>query len=134
MTPFHAVFKNRKVWFNSEKRPDGLPADRVPDQKDQRQHEVHQARLEQSPIDIAEDLQQEMKELGCLSIRAFARQTGRNWSLVSKYLKILTLPDDILEFIRDNDTPEVRRKCSMKNLVRLASQRDGAAFQAFGLK
>ena len=110
-----------------------LPADRIPDQKEQRKHEVHLARVEQSPIDIAEELQREMKEFGCLSIRAFARQTGRNWSLVSKYLKILTLPDEVLDFIRENDTPEVRRKCSMKYLSKLAALLPEEAVAEFGL-
>jgi hypothetical protein len=48
-----------------------------------------------------------MERRGLKTVRAVARVTGEDWSRIAKVLKILELPEPVLEYLRTHDSPEV---------------------------
>jgi len=60
-----------------------------------------------------------MAAMGCRSIRDFARRAGQDHSVVARHLRVLTLPDEVISFLEENQTPEVLRKFHVKRLVAL---------------
>ncbi len=112
-TSYHTIIQNRFHNFSIGNGPKFLEGGRTPNKKDQKKLNSFQNRLERSPIKKAYKYQRQMKELGCKSIREFARKTGLDWSNVSPHLKLLNLPSPILEYLKQNQTPKVLGKCNL---------------------
>ena len=58
-----------------------------------------------------------MEAMGCSSIREFARRTGRDHSVVARHLRVLKLPDKVLTYLAENQTPEILRECHTKRQI-----------------
>ena len=117
---FFQLFNNGQHRYVVGSRPEQLCGGRIPAQRDVRQHEVFQERLERSPVLVAQEYKRQMEAMGCSSIRDFARRTGRDHSVVARHLRILKLPDEVLAFLEENQTPEILRAYHVKRLARLA--------------
>jgi len=61
-----------------------------------------------------------MEQNGCSGIRDFARRTGLDHSVVARRLRILKLPDEVLAFLGENQTPEILRAYRVKRLATLS--------------
>jgi len=122
-TPFtkeyYTLSNSANIQFLAGTRPKHLGGGKMADQKQTRKYEAYQKRLEQSPLVLAMNYQNEMKTLGCKSIRQYARITGNDFSIVAKYLRILSLPKNIIKFLSSNQTPNVLRICSLRYLDKL---------------
>ena len=110
----------RQRQYGPGSRPHHLGGGRIPAQRNVRQHEVFQERLERSPVLVVRHFKRQMAARGCRSIREFARRTGRDHSVVARYLRVLNLPDEIIGFPEENQTPEVLRHFTVKRLDALA--------------
>jgi hypothetical protein len=133
VTPFFQVFADGQYRFPLGSRPEHLGGGRIPAQRDLRQHEVFQERLERSPVLVAQDYKRQMEAMGCRSIREFARRTGRDHSIVARHLRILGLPDEVIAFLQENQTPEILREYRVKRLAglsRLSKEQCSAQFFA----
>ena len=72
-----------------------------------------------------------MEVMGCRSIRDFARRTGEDWSLVARHLRLLQLPDGIVFFLEQNQTPAVLRHFTVKRLDELTRIPEDQATASF---
>ena len=97
-------------------RPEHLGGGRIPAQKDIRQHEVFRERLERSPVLVAQHYKRQMEAMGCSSIRDFARRTGQDHSVIARHLRLLQLPDEVIGFLTENQTPDILRHFTVKHL------------------
>ena len=131
VTPFFQVFNDGQYQFPLGSRPEHLGGGRIPAQRDVRQHEVFQERLERSPVLVAQQYKRQMDAVGCKSIREFARQTGRDHSVIARHLKILTLPEEVIAFLEENQTPEVLRHFTVKRLDALTRMPEAEALCLF---
>ncbi len=88
-------------------------------------HRVHQLRLENFPIDKSEYYSRLKEAHGINSIREFSRIIGEDWSKVAKYLKILSLPSAIKDFLKNNrnDQAIVRFFC-LDRLIEIVQLRE----------
>jgi len=94
-------------------------------------HETFVARRERSPLQKAWEYQRRMQEMSTISIREFARRTGEDWSVVSRHLRTLRLPEEITNFLDQNQTPEVLRHFTVKRLYALTRLSDTEATASF---
>ena len=131
MSPFFQVFDDGQHRFVLGSRPQHLGGGRIPAQRDVRQHEVFQERLERSPLLAAQHYKRQMEAMGCRSIRDFARRTGRDHSVVARHLRLLRLPDEIISHLEQNQTPEVLRQFTLKQLDSLTRLPAEEAFSSF---
>ena len=65
-----------------------------------------------------------MERQGLKTVRAVARVTGEDWSRIAKVLKILELPDPVLEYLRTHDTPAVVGYFTESRLRELVASKD----------
>jgi hypothetical protein len=78
--------------------------------------EVFRERQKRSPLGIARELHERFDQSGAKSVRQFCRDEGENWSVVSRHLRLLRLPNDITNFLDSSQTPEVLRHFTVKRL------------------
>jgi hypothetical protein len=65
-----------------------------------------------------------MERQGLKSTRAVARVTGEDHSRIARVLKILELPEPVLEYLRAHDTPEVVGYFTESRLRELVALKD----------
>ena len=104
---------------------------KAPTARDLRNLEVFRERQERSPLIIAREFQERFEQSNAKSIRQFCRDEGEDWSVVSRHLRLLRLPDDIIDFLDNNQTPEVLRHFTAKRLDALTRLPDAAATSDF---
>jgi hypothetical protein len=76
------------------------------------------------PVARAEFYKRLMERKGLKTVRAVARVTGEDWSRIAKVLKILELPEPILECLRAHDSPAIVRYFTEKRMRELVALRD----------
>ncbi len=113
------------------KRPENLHGGKAPTERDLRSLEVFRERQERSPLVIARDFQERFEQSGARSVRQFCRDEGEDWSVVSRHLRLLRLPNDIIDFLDNNQTPEVLRHFTVKQLDALTRLHDSEATSSF---
>ena len=81
-------------------------------------------RMRQEPAwERAERYHQMMQAQGCRSVRALARTTGGDHSRMARALKVLELPERVLEALRAHtDNPRVRAYFSERRLRQMVRQ------------
>ena len=102
-------------------KPKDLP-DRPVDQRTWKRYQSYLSRVR--PVARAEFYKRLMERQGLKTTRAIARVTGEDWSRVAKVLKILELPEPVLEFLRTNDSPEVVKCFTEGRLRELVALKD----------
>lgn len=122
-SPFFQIFDDGQHRYVLGSRPPHLGGGRIPAQRDIRQHEVFRERLERSPLLVAQQYKRQVEAMSCSSIRVFARRTDRDHSVVARYLRVLNLPDEVLTYLEENQTPELLRRFHVKRLVELGISR-----------
>lgn len=65
-----------------------------------------------------------MESRGLKSIRALAKVTGEDWSRVARMLKLLELPEPVLEFLRTHDSLEISGAFTERQLRELLALKD----------
>ncbi len=88
-------------------------------------------RQERSPLAVARQYQERLGRSGAKSVRQFCRETGEDWSVVSRHLRLLRLPDAIIDFLDKNQTPEILRHFTAKRLDVLTRLPDAQAAWLF---
>lgn len=97
-------------------KPQELPEGSV-DQRSWHQYQAYLSRIR--PIARADFYRRLMASRGLKSIRALAKLTGEDWSRVARMLKLLELPEPVLEFLRNHDTAEIAATFTERKLREL---------------
>ena len=105
------------------KKPKYLSTNKKATRKDQAKFEVYEKRLENFPLTKARIYQKEINELG-ISIREYSKKIGVSAPMICRYLKLLKLPREVIEFLDSNKTPKILRKCSVRFLNNLSVNTD----------
>lgn len=113
------------------KRPKGLRGGRALTRRHVRSLEVFRERQERSPLVIARELRERLEQSRAKSVRQFCRDTNENGSVLSRHLRLLRLPDDIIDFFDKNQTPEALRHFTVKRLDALTRLSDAEAISSF---
>lgn len=85
-------------------KPKSLPEGTV-DQRAWRQYQSYLSRVR--PVARAEFYKRLMEREGLKTTRAIARVTGEDHSRIARVLKILELPEPVLQYLRSHDSPAV---------------------------
>lgn len=76
-------------------------------------------RLENFPLKKAEYYKELQVTTGIKSVRGLSEITGEDWSYIAKVLKTLELPNPILNFIEEHQTPEIIKHFHLKRLMEI---------------
>ena len=128
---FFTLTKERVDAFFLGKRPKNLRGGKAPTGRDLRRLEVFRERRERSPLVVAREFQERLEQSGAKSVRQFCRDTNEDWSVVSRHLRLLRLPNDIIDFLDGNQTPGVLRRFTVKRLDTLTRLPDPEAMSSF---
>lgn len=130
-SPFYTLKESRTDAFVLGQRPENLRGGKAPTSRDLRSLQVFHERKERSPLLIARDLRERFRKSGATSIRQFCRDEGADRSVVSRHLRLLRLPDEIISFLEQNQEPEILRHFSVKRLDALTRLPDAEATSSF---
>jgi hypothetical protein len=72
-----------------------------------------------------------MQGVDAKSVREYCRRTGEDWSVASRHLRLLRLPEEITNSLHQNQTPEVLRHFTVKRLDALTRLADAEATSLF---
>jgi hypothetical protein len=128
---FFTLTQERVDAFFLGKRPRGLRGGKAPTARDLRNLEAFRERQERSPLVVARQLRERFAQSGAKSIRQFCRDEDEDWSVVSRHLRLLRLPDEIIDFLDRNQTPEVLRHFTVKRMDALTRLSDAEAVSTF---
>lgn len=103
------------------RKPKDLPDGPV-DQRSWKQYQSYLSRIR--PVARADFYKRLMERQGLKTVRAVAKVTGEDWSRIAKVLKILELPDPVLEYLRTHDSPDVVQCFTEARLRELLSLKD----------
>jgi len=92
------------------------------DQRSWKQYQSYLSRIR--PVARADFYKRLMERQGLKTVRAVARVTGEDWSRVAKVLKILELPEPVLDYLRTHDSPAVVGFFSETRLRELVALKD----------
>jgi hypothetical protein len=115
-SPFFNISQEGGYAFRLGLRLEYLDGGKIVTARDLGMHEAFLKRLERFPLDRARIYQQRMEEMGTKSVREFARKVGEDWSVVSRHLRLLQLPSDVVGFLDQSQIPEVLRHFTAKRL------------------
>jgi hypothetical protein len=87
-------------------KPEDLPDGPV-DQHTWKRYQSYLRRVR--PVDRSEFYKRLMERQGLKTTRVVARVTGEDHSRIARVLKILELPEPVLEYLRTHDSPGRRR-------------------------
>lgn len=100
--PFFIVIDNFKRIFCLGARPEDLADIDTINKKVWKKYQYYLYRLAQFPLDKAEYYQR-LKEVHAVNtVRGLSEITGENWSYIAKILRVLSLPQPIKDFLRNN--------------------------------
>lgn len=118
---YFAVYRGRRRALISGTAPAWLNGGQPPQARAWRAYQRRMA--QEPPWERAERYQQMIAQQGFRSIRAFARATGGNHSRIAKILKILELPQSVLEALRRNaDNARLRNRFTERRLRELVKE------------
>lgn len=120
-TECYTRHERRHRFLELSPKPKDLPEGPV-DQRDWRQYQSYLSRVR--PVARAEFYRRLMEGRGSKSIRALAKATGDDWSRVARVLKLLELPEPVLEYLRTHDSPEVVEHFTERRLRELLARKD----------
>ncbi|MCK5214369.1 MAG: hypothetical protein KAR05_03335 [Candidatus Omnitrophica bacterium] len=88
-----------------------------------KKHQAYLNRLDRFPLDKAE-LYLRLKEAhGVNSIRGLSEVTGEDWSYIAKVIRLLDLPEQIKDFLRNNKRdPSIVKLFNLKRLLDIVRQ------------
>ena len=114
-------WKHRNQTLELTSKPRGLPYGPV-DGRSWRRYQSYLGRLR--PVARADFYRRLMESRGLKSIRALAKVTGEDWSRVARMLKLLELPEPVLEFLRTHDSLEISGAFTERQLRELLALKD----------
>jgi len=121
--PFFISITNfkRKICFGT--RPEDLADMGVIQQKAWKRHQSHLNRLSRFPLDKAEYYQR-LKDVHAVNtVRGLSKITGEDWSYIAKILRILSLPESIKDFLRNNKSnPEIVKFFTLRRILNIVRQ------------
>ncbi|MFH1226902.1 MAG: hypothetical protein V1701_03230 [Planctomycetota bacterium] len=120
--PYYTIHQNRKQVFVLTKKPEALEHLNSINQRTWKQYQAYLNKI--TPVEKASFYNRLKKRHGVNSIRALAKITGEDWSRIAKILKVLELPEPILQFLRENKTPGLMRYFTEKRLRQLVLFKD----------
>lgn len=122
-TPFYRRYHKRQAVFELGEKPEVLGDGSVTE----RAWHNYQAYLNRvRPVARAEFYKRLLERNGCKSIRALSRITGEDHSRIARVLKVLELPEPILDYLRTCDIPAVVGYFTEHRLRDLIALRDPA--------
>ena len=121
--PFYFAMENHKKHFRFGCRPEDLSHIDTINQKALKKHQGYLNRLDRFPLDKAE-LYLRLKEAhGVNTVRGLSAITGEDWSYIAKVLRLLDLPEQIKDFLRNNKSdPSIVKLFSLKKLLDIVRQ------------
>ena len=120
-TGCYSRLERRRRVLELSPKPEGLPEGPV-DQRAWRQYQSYLSRVR--PVARAEFCQRLMESRGLKSIRALAKVTGEDWSRVARVLKLLELPEPVLEYLRTHHSPAIVDRFTERHLRELLELND----------
>ena len=121
--PFFIVIDNFKRIFCLGARPEDLADIDTINKRIWKKHRYYLYRLAQFPLDKAEYYQR-LKEVHAVNtIRGLSEVTGENWSYIAKILRVLSLPELIKDFLRNNkNDPAIVKFFNLRKLLEIVRQ------------
>lgn len=80
---------------------------------------------------MARKFQERFEQSQATSVRQFCREAGKDWSVVSRHLRLLRLPHEIVDLLEQNQTPEILQKFTLKRLDALTRLAHADAVSTF---
>lgn len=122
-TPFYRRYEHRQAVFELGEKPEVFGDGSITE----RTWHNYQSYLNRArPVARAEFYKRLLDRHGCNSIRALSRITGEDHSRIARVLKVLELPEPILDYLRTHDTPAVVGYFTEHRLRELIALRDPA--------
>ena len=100
--PYYTVINNFKQHLCLGYRPQDLSHIETIEQKAWKKHQAHLNRLENFPLDKAEHYLRLKEAHGVKTVRGLSKITGEDWSYIAKVLRVLSLPESIKDYLRNN--------------------------------
>ena len=121
--PFYIVINDFKQQYRLGYRPEDLAQIDIIKKKIWNKHQSYIKRLEQFPLEKAE-LYLRLKEAhGVNTVRGLSEITGEEWSYIAKILRLLDLPEQIKDFLRNNKSDSsVVKLFNLKRLLDIVRQ------------
>jgi len=117
------VFENSKRKFCLGIRPEDLADVYTIDQKVLKKHRYYLNRLAQFPLDKAEYYQRLKEAHAVNTVRGLPKITEEDWSYTAKILRILALPEQIKDFLRNNkNDPSIVKLFNLRRLLDIVRQ------------
>lgn len=120
-TEYYSRHERRHRVLELSSKPKELPEGPV-DQRAWQQYQSYLSRVR--PVARAEFYKRLMERQGLKTTRAVARVTGEDHSRVARVLKILGLPEPVLDYLRTHDSPTVVTYFTEKRLRDLVAIQD----------
>lgn len=120
-TECYSRHERRRRVLELSSKPKVLPEGPV-NQRAWRQYQSYLSRVR--PVARADFYKRLMENRGLKSIRALAKLTGEDWSRVARVLKLLDLPEPVLQFLRTHDTPQLSAAFTERQLRELLALKD----------
>ena len=121
--PFYFVLGNHRKQFCFGYRPEDLDYIDTINKKALKKHQVYLNRLDRFPLDKAEFYLRLKEAHGVNTVRDLSRITGKDWSYIAKVIRLLDLPEQIKDFLRNNKSdPSLVKLFSLKRLLNIVQQ------------
>jgi hypothetical protein len=122
-TPFYRRYEHRQAVFELGEKPEVFGEGSITERA-WHNYQVYLNRVR--PVTRAEFYKRLLERHGCQSIRALSRITGEDHSRIARVLKVLELPEPILDYLRNHDSPAVVGYFTEHRLRELIALRDPA--------
>lgn len=123
--PYYTVINNFKQHLCFGFRPEDLSHIETIEQKAWKKHKAHLNRLESFPLDKAEYYLRLKEAHGVSTVRCLSKITGEDWSYIAKVLRILSLPESIKVYLRNNKNDQsIVRFFTLRKLIDIVQQGD----------
>jgi len=121
--PFYFAMENHKKRFHFGYRPEDLAHIDTINQRALKKHQVYLNRLDRFPLDKAELCLRLKEAHGVNTVRGLSEITGEDWSYIAKVLRLLDLPEQIKDFLRNNkNDPAIVKLFNLARLLDIVRQ------------
>lgn len=121
--PYYTVINKFKKHLCFGFRPQDLSDIETIEQKALKKHQAHLNRLESFPLDKAEYYLRLKEAHGVGTVRGLSKITGEDWSYIAKVLRVLSLPESIKVYLRNNKNDQsIVRYFTLRKLLEIIRQ------------
>ena len=125
--PFYFALDNHKKQICFGYRPEDFEYIEILNKRALRKHRAYLNRLDRFPLDKAELYLRLKESHGVSSVRGLSKITGEDWSYIARILRILSLPEAIKDFLRNNkNDPAIVRLFTFRRLLDIVRQGETA--------